>query len=134
MKTAQIYSKHNAFTLIEVLISILILSTSLIVVLSTHTDVIEEIMFLEDKNISKFNNTLFLKNTIVDGKNTGYDVLKRDFPKLKDIDIKVLKGITKDIKNTNIETLKAERQPVNPTFKNNILTDDFKSTFIRIEI
>lgn len=69
-----------AFTLIEILISVVILSGAFLYVLKVHTDNREHIIYLSERNKNSLQDSLFLtKNILRHHKDTktAYDILER---------------------------------------------------------
>lgn len=70
------------FTIIEILISVIILSLAIIPVLKVHTDNHEQIVYISERNKRALEDSLYLSSTILrhhhDNKN-AYEVLERFF-------------------------------------------------------
>ncbi len=89
-----------AFTIIEVLISVIILSFAIIFVLQVHTDNQEQIVYISERNKLSLQDSLYLSPDILtyhkDNK-TAYDILEKYFriDELKSREI--LKANSRDI-------------------------------------
>jgi len=71
-----------AFTIIEILISVLIISFSIIYVLKIHTSNHEQIVYISERNKRALEDSLYLtKNILKHHQDTksAYDLLERDF-------------------------------------------------------
>mgnify|MGYP000494157242 CR=1 FL=1 len=71
-----------AFTIIEILISVIILSLAIIPVLKVHTDNHEQIVYISERNKRALQDSLYLSSTILkqhkDTK-TAYEILEGSF-------------------------------------------------------
>jgi hypothetical protein len=71
-----------AFTIIEILVSVLILSGAIVYALQIHSDNHEQIVYLTERNKLSLQDSLFLTNRVTryhkDTK-TAYEVLQREF-------------------------------------------------------
>ncbi len=91
---------RHAFTIIEVLISVIILSFAIIFVLQIHTDNQEQIVYISERNKLSFQDSLYLSPDILthhkDTK-TAYDILERYF-KINELKSReILKKNSRDI-------------------------------------
>ena len=71
-----------AFTIIEVLISVIILSFAIIFVLQVHTDNQEQIVYISERNKLSLQDSLYLSPDVLShhkGHKTAYDVLEKFF-------------------------------------------------------
>jgi len=89
-----------AFTIIEILVSVIILSFAIIFVLKIHTDNREQIIYISERNKLSLQDSLFLSSNILrhhkDNK-TAYEILERFF-KVKEFESReILKKTSRDI-------------------------------------
>jgi len=89
-----------AFTIIEILISVLIISFGIIYVLQIHSDNEEQIIYLSERNKHSLQDSLYLSKNILryhkDDK-TAYEVLEKYFKIKEDKSRQILKKNTRDI-------------------------------------
>ena len=110
------YTFKQAFTLLEVLISVLILSTSIILVLKIHSQTRKDIEYIVQRNKYALEDSLFVSNNVFkyhkDTK-TAYDMIQNKF-QIDNLDRKrILQNIkrtifipeTYDTKKANIENI-----------------------------
>ena len=88
------------FTIIEILISVIILSLAIIPVLKVHTDNHEQIVYISERNKRALQDSLYLSSNILqyhkDNKN-AYEILERFF-KIKELQSReILKKNSRDI-------------------------------------
>ncbi|WP_295419933.1 hypothetical protein [Sulfurovum sp.] len=88
-----------AFTIIEVLISVLILSTSIVYVLQVHSQNRERIIYISERNKLSLQDSLFLTPDVVKyhkDKKEAYELLQRHF-KIKEMKSReILKKISRE--------------------------------------
>jgi len=89
-----------AFTIIEILISVIIISFAIIFVLKIHTDNHEQIVYISERNTLSLQDSLYLDKDILkyhrDNK-TAYDILEKHF-KIKESESReILKKNSRDI-------------------------------------
>lgn len=89
-----------AFTIIEILISVIIISFAIIFVLKVHTDNHEQIVYITERNKLSLQDSLYLNSDILkyhrDNK-TAYDILEKYF-KIKESESReILKQNSRDI-------------------------------------
>lgn len=89
-----------AFTIIEILISVIIISFAIIFVLKIHTDSHEQIVYISERNTLSLQDSLYLDKDILkyhrDNK-TAYDILEKHF-KIKESESReILKKNSRDI-------------------------------------
>ncbi len=100
MKTLlSVKTSHPAFTLIEVLISVLILSGTIVYTLKIHSQNKEQIVYISERNKLSLQDSLFVADDALryhkDTK-TAYDVIERYF-KVDDLKSrKILKKISRE--------------------------------------
>ena len=71
-----------AFTIIEILVSVIILSLAIVPVLKVHTDNHEQIVYISERNKRALQDSLYLDPTILQQHKetkTAYDILSRTF-------------------------------------------------------
>lgn len=71
-----------AFTIIEILVSVIILSLAIVPVLKVHTDNHEQIVYISERNKRALQDSLYLDPTILQQHKetkTAYDMLSRTF-------------------------------------------------------
>ncbi len=94
------YRMRPAFTLIEILISVAILSVSFLFVLKIHTDNREHIIYLSERNRHSLQDSLFLSKNILrhhkDTK-TAYEILRKHFKVREDESRQALKKSSRSI-------------------------------------
>lgn len=91
---------RSGFTIIEILISVIILSLAIIPVLKVHTDNHEQIVYISERNQRALQDSLYLSSNILqhhqDNK-SAYEILERFF-KIKDMESReILKKNSRDI-------------------------------------
>ena len=89
-----------AFTIIEILVSVIILSFAIIFVLKVHTDNREQIIYISERNKLSLQDSLYLSTNIMryhkDNK-TAYEILEKFF-KIKEFETReILKKTSRDI-------------------------------------
>lgn len=89
-----------AFTLIEILISVTILSLAFLYVLQIHTDNRNHIIYLSERNKHSLQDSLYLSKNILrhhkDNK-SAYEILERHFSIREDASRQALKKSSRDI-------------------------------------
>jgi competence protein ComGC len=83
-----------AFTIIEILISVLIISFSIIYVLKLHTSNHKQIVYISERNNHALEDSLYLTKNILKhhkDKKSAYDILERHIKIKKDESRKLLK-------------------------------------------
>lgn len=93
-------TKRLAFTIIELLISVAIMSVSIIYVLKMHTNNHKQIIYLSERNKRSLSDSLFLTKKILD-----HDKDKKDAYELLRDDIRVKKNDSKDILKEEIRKI-----------------------------
>ena len=89
-----------AFTIIEILISVIIISFAIILVLRVHTDNHEQIVYISERNKRTLQDTLYLDSTIFNyhqDNKTAYEVLGRLFKIRAQESREILKKTSRDI-------------------------------------
>jgi len=89
-----------AFTIIEILIAVIIISFGIIFVLQVHSDNHEQIVYISERNKHSLQDSLYLSPNILrhhkDDK-TAYDILQRHFKIREDESREILKKNHRDI-------------------------------------
>ena len=89
-----------AFTIIEILISVIILSLAIIPVLKVHTSSQEQIVYLSERNKRSLQDSLFLSSNILshhkDNK-TAYEVLEKFFKVKEQESREILNKLSRDV-------------------------------------
>jgi len=89
-----------AFTIIEILVSVIILSFAIIFVLKVHTDNREQIIYISERNKLSLQDSLYLSTNIIryhkDNK-TAYEILEKFFKIKKFESREILKKTSRDI-------------------------------------
>ncbi len=104
-----------AFTIIEILISVIIISFAIIFVLQVHTDNQEQIVYISERNKHSLQDSLYLSPNILKhhkDNRTAYDILERVF-KVKELESReILKKNSRDIYiPEEIKIIPPENQP-----------------------
>ena len=100
MKTPLFHKNRLAFTIIELLISVTIMSVSIIFVLKLHTENHHQIVYLSERNKRSLSDSLFLTKKILEHDQDNKDAyeLLRDDVYVKETDSKeVLKNEKREI-------------------------------------
>ncbi len=91
---------HPAFTIIEVLVSVIIISFAIIFVLRVHTDNQEQIVYISERNKLSLQDSLYLDPDILNhhkDTKTAYDILEKFF-KINELKSReILKKNSRDI-------------------------------------
>ena len=89
-----------AFTIIEILISVIILSLAIVPVLKIHTDNREQIIYISERNKRALQDSLYVNNTILhqhQETKSAYEILAGSF-KINDLKSReILKKIRREI-------------------------------------
>ena len=121
-----------AFTIIEILISVIILSFAIIFVLKIHTDNQEQIVYISERNKLSLQDSLYLSTNIMkhhkDNK-TAYEVLENVF-KIKEFKSReILKKSSRDIFiPEEIKLLPPQERPGPTAIINEIMLKDKHSS------
>jgi len=89
-----------AFTIIEILISVIILSIAIIPVLKVHTSNQEQIVYLTERNKRSLQDSLFLSNNILNyhqDNKTAYETLEKHFKIKEQESREILKNTSRDV-------------------------------------
>ena len=94
------HTLRPAFTIIEILIAVIIISFGIIYVLQVHSDNHEQIVYISERNKHSLQDSLYLTPNILrhhkDDK-TAYDILQRHFKIREDESREILKKNSRDI-------------------------------------
>ncbi len=129
-----------AFTLIEILISVLILSTSIVYVLKIYGQNHEQIVYITQRNAHALEDSLFLSKDVLryhKEEKSAYDLIEREM-KIDDFESrKILKNIKRTIFIPEPITLAPEEEgDASPaaTINEIKLKGDYASTYFRFEL
>jgi len=89
-----------AFTIIEILISVIIISFGIIFVLQIHSDNEEQIIYISERNKHSLQDSLYLSKNILryhKDKKSAYTVLERHFKVAEDKSRQILKNSSRNI-------------------------------------
>jgi len=89
-----------AFTIIEILISVIILSLAIIPVLKVHTSNQEQIVYLTERNKRSLQDSLFLSSNILNyhqDNKTAYEILEKFFKVKERESREILKQFSRDV-------------------------------------
>lgn len=89
-----------AFTIIEILISVIILSLAIIPVLKVHTSNHEQIVYLSERNKRSLEDSLYLSSNILNyhqDNKTAYEILEKFFKVKEQKSREILKKSSRDI-------------------------------------
>ena len=89
-----------AFTIIEILVSVIILSLAIIPVLKVHTSNQEQIVYLTERNKRSLQDSLFLSNNILNyhqDNKTAYEILEKHFKVKEQESREILKKTSRDV-------------------------------------
>ncbi len=89
-----------AFTIIEILVSVIILSLAIIPVLKVHTSNQEQIVYLSERNKRSLQDSLFLSSNILNyhqDNKTAYEILEKFFKVKKQESREILKQFNRDV-------------------------------------
>ncbi len=89
-----------AFTIIEILVSVIILSIAIIPVLKVHTSNQEQIVYLTERNKRSLQDSLFLSSNILNyhqDNKTAYEILEKFFKVKEQESREILKQFNRDV-------------------------------------
>ncbi len=121
-----------AFTIIEILISVIIISFAIIFVLKIHADNHEQIVYISERNTLSLQDSLYLDRDILkyhrDNK-TAYDILEKFFKVKESESREILKKNSRDIFiPEEVEILPPPDQPGPTAIVNEIMLKDTHSS------
>ena len=101
MKTTANRALRPAFTIIEILVSVLIISVSIIYVLKIHSSNREQIIYISERNKRALNDSLFLSREVLrhhKEQKSAYDLLEREHFRIRELESReILKKEKRDI-------------------------------------
>lgn len=139
MKT---FSPHavtrQAFTLIEVLVSVLIMSGAIVYTMKIHSNTHEEILYISEKSKLALEDSLFLSTASLSydkDEKSAYDVVERFF-KIDDFDSReILKNISREFTIPEPIELKADEEEVPAAIVNEIkIKGNFSSSYFHFKL
>ena len=89
-----------AFTIIEILISVIIISLAIIPVLKIHTENHEQIVYISERNKRALQDSLYVSNTVFQhhkDTKTAYEILARSFKIKEQESREILKKSSRDV-------------------------------------
>jgi len=130
---------RSAFTLIEILVSVLILSTSIILVLKIHSQNHEQIVYITERNKHVLEDSLFLDRRVLSyhkEKKNAYDLISQDVRISKHESREILKKIERNIYIPEQIRLFSEEETQGPsaTVDEVLLKADFSSSYFHFTI
>ena len=122
-----------AFTIIEILISVIIISLAIIPVLKVHTENHEQIVYISERNKRALQDSLYLGSNILqhhkDNK-SAYDILERSFKINEQKSREILKKSSRDIFiPEEIKVISAEEQGAPAAIVNEVMLKDKHSSY-----
>jgi len=108
---------RRAFTLIEILVSVLILSGSIVYVLKIHSQSREQVIYITERNRHALEDSLFLDSNIFryhKEKKNAYDLLQTTFKIDEFASRKFLKSIEREIYLPDVLLLAPEEEMTGP--------------------
>ena len=134
------YKQRSAFTIIEVIISVIILSGAIIYVLNIHSNTRDEIEYIMQKDRYTIQDSLFLNNKVLnyhkENKN-AYDIIEARFKISKLKSREILKNIKRDIfipEAINLNQDDVLQIPFNVKFQEIKLKDKYSSYYFHFSI
>ena len=91
---------RSAFTIIEILVSIVIISFSILFVLRLHSDTREHIIYLSERNKQALQDSLFLTDNVLryhKSTKSAYDIIERKMKVKEDESRQILKKYERSI-------------------------------------
>ncbi len=89
-----------AFTIIEIIISVIIISFAIIFILKIHSDNHEHIVYISERNKRSLEDSLFLDRTVLryhQNKKSAYTILEKNFKITNSKSIEILKNKHREI-------------------------------------
>ncbi len=130
---------RKAFTLIEVLVAVMILSMSIIYVLQIHSQNREQIIYIADKGKQSFQDSIFMidnTNKFHKKEKDAYEILRTHFNVNKSESVQILKGIKRNFFNPEPITLgegQGDESLPSATLQETILKNTFSSSFYHLK-
>ena len=94
------YPRRDGFTIVELLVSVMILSVSIVYVLNIHTSNREQIIYISERNKRALSDSLFLDREVLQhhkDKKSAYDLIERQIKIKKFESRKILKKEKREI-------------------------------------
>ncbi len=137
-KSSLLKTLRPAFTIIEILISVIIISISIIYVLKIHSQNHEHIIYISERNKLTLQDSLFLTDDIIKyhkDKKVAYDILEKHL-KVKELNSRnLLKKNSREIFiPEQIKILPVEGYGPNATVDEIMLKDKHSSIYYRFKI
>lgn len=128
-----------AFTIIEILVSVIILSFAIIFVLQVHTDNREQIIYISERNKLSLQDSLYLSPEILQhhkDTKSAYDLLRRYFKIKEQESREILKQNSRDIFLPEAVTILSppETQGPSATVNEIMLKGKHSSVYHRFEL
>jgi len=138
LKTFETKPKRPAFTLIEVLISVLIISGSIVYALKIHSQTHEQIVYISERNKLSLQDSLFLAEDSLryhKDKKEAYEVLRKYF-RVEDMKSReVLKSISREFFIPEAMEFSAnEESGPSATIEEIKLKDKYSSSYFHFKI
>jgi len=130
--------EQKAFTLIEVLVSVLIMSGAIVYTMKIHSNTHEEILYISEKSKLALEDSLFLADDTLSyhkDKKNAYDIVQRYF-KIDDFDSReILKNISREFTIPEPIELKADEGSAPAAIVNEIkIKDSFSSAYFHFKL
>jgi len=121
-----------AFSIIEILVSVIIISFAIIFVLQVHTDNHEQIVYISERNKLSLQDSLYLSSNILkhhEDNKTAYEILEKFF-KIEELESrKILKKNSREIFiPEEIEIIPPQDQPAPSAIVNEVMLKDKHSS------
>ena len=127
-----------AFTLIEVLVSVLIMSGAIVYTMKIHSNTHEEIVYISEKSKLALEDSLFLADDTFSynkDKKSAYDIVQRYFKIDKFESRDILKNISREYTIPEPIELKADEEGVPAAIVNEIkIKDNFSSAYFHFKL
>ena len=131
-------TSHKAFTLIEVLISVLILSGTIVYALKIHSQNREQIIYISERNKLSLQDSLFISDDTLKyhkDKKEAYELLRKYFKVEDQKSQKILKGLTREYFIPEPIQLIADEDEAPVAIVNEIkIKDKFSSSYFHFKI
>jgi hypothetical protein len=131
-------TSHKAFTIIEVLISVLILSGTIVYALKIHTQNKEQIIYISERNKHSLQDSLFITDDATryhKSKKEAYEILRKYFKVENQKSQEILKSFTREYFIPEpIELIAKEGEAPVATVNEIIIKDKFSSSYFHFKI
>ena len=133
------FGNKSAFTLIEVIISVIILSGVMLYVLKVHANTRDEIEYIAKQNSVTLQDSLFISNKVLfynKEKKNAYDIIENRFRIEKFNSKDILKNIKRDIVIPDAIVINQgdDESPLNVKFQEIIIKDRYTSNYFHFAI